>query len=105
VGRYVDGGATVCYVRDRASEHIGLMLLAQPMMLAWLEARFASRPAPAGQVTAALALAPRSWSGYVTLLGTTARLLTGRGGRARRRRLPRSAATSARPGAPTAGAA
>ncbi len=83
--RYVAGGATVRYVRDRTSEHIGLMVLAQPMMLAWMEARFEALPAPSGEAASALLLDPRSWPGYVSLLGTTLRLLTGRGGSARRR--------------------
>ncbi len=85
VERYVAGGATVRYVRDHTSEHIGLMVLAQPMMLAWMEARFEAVPAPSGEAASALLLDPRSWPGYLSLLGTTLRLLSGRGGSARRR--------------------
>ena len=102
VEKYVAGGATVRYVRDHASEHIGLMVLAQPMMLAWMEARFEGLPAPSGQVSSALVLDPRSWGGYAALLGTTLRLLLGRGGAARRQAPARSADS---PAPATAGAA
>lgn len=81
VERYVEGGATVRYVRDRASEHIGLMVIAQPLMMSWLEGRFAATPAPTGTVTVpSLLLAPLSWPGYVELLRSTLRLVCGRGG-------------------------
>lgn len=81
VERYVDGGAQVRYVRDGFSEHIGLMLIAQPLMISWLEARFAAVPGPSGTATVrSLLLSPASWGAYADLIGTTLRLLVGRGG-------------------------
>jgi hypothetical protein len=84
VERYVEGGATVRYVRDLFSEHIGLMLIAQPLMISWLEARFSSTPTTTGTATVrSLLLSPASWTGYADLVGSTLRLIVGRGGATR----------------------
>ena len=84
VDRYVEGGATVRYVRDLFSEHMGLMLIAQPLMISWLEARFSSPPTATGTATVrSLLLSPASWSGYADLVGSTLRLIVGRGGATR----------------------
>lgn len=84
VERYVEGGATVRYVRERFSEHIGLMLIAQPLMISWLEARFSSAPTATGTAhVRSLLLSPASWSGYADLVGATLRLVLGRGGATR----------------------
>jgi pimeloyl-ACP methyl ester carboxylesterase len=77
--RYLDGGATVRYVRDRASEHISLHVLALPLVLHWLSDRFAGKPAPTGTRTVfSVALSPRSMWGYVAMATAAARSLTGR---------------------------
>ena len=90
VQRYVDRGADVLYLRDGASEHISLMLLGFPVMLGWLQDRFAEHVgAQAGgaspgagrartQDHLSLALSPRSWPGFVRMGAATARTLVGR---------------------------
>ncbi len=90
VQRYADGGADVLYLRDGASEHISLMLLGFPVMLGWLQDRFAGHvaalsdgPTPVEsrartQDHLSLALSPRSWPGFVRMGAATARTLVGR---------------------------
>ena len=81
VERYVEGGADVVYVRDRVSEHISLMVLAMPAMLAWLERRFTDAPVTTGTRTVtSLALSPRAWPGFVRMLGSAAKAVVGRAG-------------------------
>ena len=80
VQRYVDRGADVLYLRDAASEHISLMLLAFPTMLAWLADRFADA-APSATGTRdhlSLALSPRAWPGFLGLGAAAARTVLGR---------------------------
>lgn len=81
VRRYVDAGADVLYLRDRASEHISLMLLAFPAMLDWLVERFedASPPTTGTRDHVSLALSPRAWPGFVGLGAAAARTVLGRG--------------------------
>jgi hypothetical protein len=63
---------------------MGLMLIAQPLMISWLESRFSSRPTVTGTVNVrSLLLSPASWSGYADLVGSTLRLFVGRGGATR----------------------
>lgn len=65
VQRYREAGATVHYIRDKASEHNSLHLLAWPTALAWLTDRFAGRPAPSGTRTVrSVALSLSSLRGY-----------------------------------------
>lgn len=81
VEKYADGGADVRYLRDRLSEHISLMVLGLPQMLAWLEERFEGGPAPTGTATVtSLALSPRSWGGFARMLAAAARTAVGRAG-------------------------
>lgn len=76
--RYVDGGATVLYVRDRASEHLSLHPLAFPLMLNWMAARFAGRPVPSGTRTVfSVALSPRALWGYVGMAAAAVRTVAG----------------------------
>jgi pimeloyl-ACP methyl ester carboxylesterase len=76
VNRYTEGGATVQYVRDRSSEHIAMMVIAYPLMMSWLEARFTSAPAPTGMSTVrSLAFSRKAWRGYAGMIGTTLRIL------------------------------
>lgn len=86
VARYVEGGATVRYVRDQLSEHIGMMIVAYPLMMSWLEERFTSAPAPTGTTTVrSLTLSHESPRGYAAMLGTTLRVLRMSGGGSRPR--------------------
>lgn len=81
VSRYVDGGAQVTYVRDRLSEHISLMILGLPRMLDWLERCFDGHPPAAGTRTVtSVALSPKTWPGFVRLLGPAARTVVGAAG-------------------------
>ena len=71
------------YVRDRLSEHISLMVLGMPAMLAWLERRFQHDPAPVTTRTwtvTSIALSPRLWPGFVRMLAAAAKTATGRAG-------------------------
>lgn len=82
--RYVDGGATVRYIRDRLSEHLLLYPLSIPLMLGWMSDRFDGKPAPRGALTVlSVALSLRSLRGYVALADGAIRALTGRSLRAR----------------------
>ena len=66
------------YVRDRASEHVTLMILGLPRMLDWLQARFEGREAPTGTDTvASVALSPRAWFGFLRMLGAVAKTVVG----------------------------
>ncbi len=77
--RYVDGGATVHYVRDRFSEHLSLHPLALPLMIGWMADRFAGKPAPTGTRTVfSVALSLRSLWGYVGMAKAAIRTVTGR---------------------------
>ena len=80
VQRYVDRGADVLYLRDGASEHISLMLLAFPAMLDWLGDRFAdaARPATGTRDHLSLALSPRTWPGFAAMGAAAARTVLGR---------------------------
>ena len=81
VDRYVDAGAEVLYLRDRASEHISLMLLAFPVMLEWLSDRFEDGGSSASTGTrdhVSLALSPRAWPGFLRLGAVAARTVVGR---------------------------
>jgi hypothetical protein len=80
VQRYVDRGADVLYLRDGASEHISLMLLAFPTMLDWLGDRFADavEPATGTRDHLSLALSPRAWPGFAALGAAAARTVLGR---------------------------
>lgn len=86
VERYVGAGADVLYLRDRASEHISLMLLAFPVMLGWLEDRFAQGglerdrgPGESGtHDRLSLALSPRTWPEFVRMGAAGARAVVGR---------------------------
>lgn len=82
VERYVEGGADVSYVRDRLSEHISLMVLGLPAMLAWLDQRFAGvDPVATGTRTVpSLALSPRTWPGFVRMLASAGKTVIGRAG-------------------------
>ena len=80
VQRYVDRGADVLYLRDGASEHISLMLLAFPAMLDWLVARLEGAP-PTSAGTRdhlSLALSPRAWPGFAAMGAAAARTVLGR---------------------------
>ncbi|KRA37663.1 MULTISPECIES: lipase family protein [unclassified Nocardioides] len=77
--RYVEGGATVHYVRDRTSEHLSLHPLALPLMIGWMADRFAGKPAPSGTRTVwSVALSVRSLWGYVGLVSAAIRTVAGR---------------------------
>ncbi|OJF84691.1 lipase family protein [Nocardia seriolae] len=80
VWRYRQVGTPVQYIRDRLSGHVSLALIATPLVVDWLAARFDDRPLdPAGPRTVwSLALSPDSFPGYRRLLGVVARVLTGR---------------------------
>lgn len=80
VQRYVDRGADVLYLRDAASEHISLMLLAFPTMIDWLVDRFeAAAPSETGtRDHLSLALSPRAWPGFLGLGASAARTVLGR---------------------------
>ena len=83
VASYVDGGADIMYVRDRLSEHITLMILGMPTMLAWLDKRFADVDAPVTTHTrtvTSLALSPRAWPGFARMLGAAAKTAVGLAG-------------------------
>lgn len=82
VERYVQGGATVRYVRDRLSEHIVLMILGMPATLGWLEQRFRGEVEPATGTTTVLsvALSPKAWPGFARLLASAAMTVLGRAG-------------------------
>lgn len=80
VERYREHGGEVEYVRDRASEHISLMILGMPMMLNWLEDRFAGRPRGESRTHLSLMLSWKAWVGYVGLIGSVLRVVTGRAG-------------------------
>lgn len=81
VEKYVDGGADVLYLRDRLSEHLSLMVLGLPTMLGWLERRFEGHePATGTRTVTSLALAPRTWPGFVQLLVAAGRTVAGRAG-------------------------
>jgi len=74
VARYVDGGAAVQYIRDRASGHISLQPLATPLMLRWLSDTFAGRPVPAGTNTVrSVAFSRRSLRGYLAMVAAAMR--------------------------------
>ena len=76
--RYVDGGATVHYIRDRASEHIVLHPLGFPLVLEWLTNRFEGKPAPTGTKTVlSVALSLRSLLGYVEMASAAIRTVVG----------------------------
>lgn len=79
VERYAAGGADVLYLRDRLSDHISLMVLGLPTMLGWLERRFEGHePATGTRTVTSLALAPRTWPGFVRMAAAATRTLTGR---------------------------
>ncbi|MDT0202940.1 lipase family protein [Nocardioides sp. AE5] len=79
VAKYVDGGAQVRYLRDQASEHITLMVLGLPRMIAWLEQRFDGAPASVGTDTVfSLALDVRALPRFVRLARAALKVLTGR---------------------------
>jgi pimeloyl-ACP methyl ester carboxylesterase len=79
VQRYVDAGATVRYVRDRASEHNSLYVLAMPLALAWLSDRFAGRPAPTGtQTVRSVAFSLTAVRGYLAMTIAAALTVLGR---------------------------
>lgn len=83
VARYVEAGVDVSYVRDRASEHLSLMVLGLPVMLRWLERRFQDDPRPVTTRTrtvTSMALSPRTWPGFVQVLAAAARTAVGRAG-------------------------
>lgn len=74
VQRYVDGGATVLYLRDQASEHVLLQPLATPTMTGWLADRFAGRPAPKGTRTVlSVSLSLRALKGYAAMAAAAVR--------------------------------
>ncbi|WP_182380139.1 lipase family protein [Nocardioides sp. WS12] len=76
--RYVEGGATVRYVRDRFSEHLSLHPLALPLMINWMADRFAGKPAPSGTRTVfSVALSIRSLWGYVGMVSGVVRTVAG----------------------------
>lgn len=82
--RYVDGGATVRYVRDLTAEHILLQPLSTPMMVGWMADRFAGRPAPSGTTNVpSVALSLRSLRGYLSMAAAAVRTLAGLPHRAR----------------------
>lgn len=77
--RYVEGGAKVRYVRDRTSEHLSLHPLALPLMINWMDDRFAGRPAPSGTRTVfSVALSLRALWGYVGMATAAVRTVAGR---------------------------
>ncbi|WP_203337346.1 lipase family protein [Nocardioides limicola] len=77
--RYLEGGATVHYIRDRTSEHLTLHPLALPVMIDWMADRFAGRPAPSGTHTVtSVALSLRTLWGYVSMATAAARTVAGR---------------------------
>lgn len=80
VERYERLGVRVEYVRDRASEHITLMVLGMPLMLHWLEDRFAGLSLGESRVVTSVALSRRAWQGYAGLIGSVLRVVTGRVG-------------------------
>lgn len=79
VERYLEGGATVSYVRDQTSEHVSLQPLATPLMFGFLADRFAGKPAPSGVRTVrTVALSPRALTGYLAMGAAALRTLLGR---------------------------
>ncbi|HSV41625.1 MAG TPA: lipase family protein, partial [Nocardioidaceae bacterium] len=79
VERYVDGGATVAYVRDRVSEHISLQVIATPAMVSWLADRFEGKSIPTGTRTVrSLSLSLRSLKGYLAMGAAALRTVLGR---------------------------
>lgn len=79
VDRYLENGAHVTYLRDRTSEHMGLLPLSVPLTLAWLGERFddvAVAP-PRTSTVWSIALSLRSIAGYASLVGSTGRALVG----------------------------
>ncbi|MGA8845250.1 MAG: lipase family protein [Nocardioides sp.] len=83
VARYVEAGVEVTYLRDRLSEHISLMILALPTMLAWLDERFRDDSEPittSTRTVASTALSPRTWPGFVRMGVAAAKTAAGRAG-------------------------
>lgn len=81
VDAYVDGDAEVLYVRDRISEHLSLALIGFPLSVGWLESRFRSGGGSAGRRDVlSLALSPKSWPGYLRMVGSLGRTVTGAAG-------------------------
>ena len=83
VARYVEAGVEVSYVRDRLSEHISLMVLGLPAMLTWLERRFQHHPTPVttrSRTVTSIALSPKAWPGFASMLVAAAKTATGRAG-------------------------
>lgn len=79
VGRYLDGGADLRYLRDRSSGHNSAMILALPTMLGWLERRFDTAMATPGRhTTRSFLFAPRARRGFSALLHASARTVIGR---------------------------
>jgi hypothetical protein len=76
---YANGGANLTYHRDLLSEHILLHPLSAPMVLDWLQDRFAGRPLPAGAVQSQwpALLKPKTYLGLARLGLVAARVITG----------------------------
>lgn len=85
VENYVEAGGDVRYVRDRLSEHIGLMLTAMPYMAAWLGRCFdgAERTTGTGTVWS-VSGSRNAVAGYAGMLGSVVRLGLGLAGLGRR---------------------
>ncbi|WP_134205438.1 lipase family protein [Mycobacteroides salmoniphilum] len=80
VERYQAGGAQVSYVRDRCSEHISLMLLSVPLALNWLKSRCQGEAPALSRIATvrSLAVSTKAIRGYIGLLVTAVKIVTGR---------------------------
>ncbi|MFC9995390.1 lipase family protein [Nocardia sp. NPDC127526] len=79
VDRYRAEGTAVHYVRDLTGGHIGLGLLAAPLLENWVADRFAGRPlrAPYTKTVLSLALSTAALSGYAGVAKVLLRTVTG----------------------------
>ncbi|MBB5914022.1 alpha-beta hydrolase superfamily lysophospholipase [Nocardia transvalensis] len=80
VGRYRRGGATVTYIRDRASDHFSLLPLATPLSLNWLADRIAGIPVTdtTSRTVRSVVASRAGLLGLLEMAGTATRVVLGR---------------------------
>ncbi|OZF49915.1 lipase family protein [Rhodococcus sp. 14-1411-2a] len=79
VGRYIEAGAHVTYLRDRLSEHLSLHPIGAPLTLDWLSDRFAGVPVeePSTRTVWSIAFSFAAVRGLLSMTWTTIRALVG----------------------------